>query len=518
MTDVKIPTGSIKRLLKWLLPGVALLALVLAGLYLARSGSGKERQLLESAATFRAQRGPLEITVAQSGTIQSLDQVILKNEVEGRTTILFLVREGTRVNKGDLLIELDASRLQDERVDQQIRLMNAEAAFIRARENLEVVRNQARSEEEKAELDARFAVEDLRKYLEGDYPKNLKEAEAQITIRQEELRRAQEKLQWSRVLFDEKYISQTELQADELAAQRAQLDLDLAMTELDLLKNFSHGRKLDELRSQEHQTAMALERVRRKVAADVLQAEVELRARESEFQREQGRLEKIEQQIARTRIHAPNDGLVVYATSTQANFRGNIEPLAEGQEVRERQELIYLPAPGSVKAEIKIHESNLDKASIGLPVRITVNALPSRVFSGRVANIAPLPDAVSVWLNPDLKVYNTDIHLEGNVEGLRTGMSCRAEILVAEYPDALFVPVQAVTRVDGHPTVFVRQGGQFGPRQVEVGLDNNRMVHVLKGLEVGDTVLLNPPLQHPGEPAGRGGARSPLAAGGGGRG
>lgn len=263
---------------------------------------------------------------------------------------------------------------------------------------------------------------------------------------------------------------------------------------------------------------MALERVRRKVAADILQAEVELRARESEFQREQGKLEKIEQQIERTRIHAPNDGLVVYATSTQANFRGNIEPLAEGQEVRERQELIYLPAPGSVKAEVKIHESNLDKVSVGLPVRITVNALPGRVFSGRVAGIAPLPDAVSVWLNPDLKVYNTDIHLEGEVEGLRTGMSCRAEIQVAQYPDALYVPVQAVTRVDGQPTVFVRQGGQFGPRQIEVGLDNNRMVHVLKGLEEGDTVLLTPPLQRPGEPGGRGEVRPPLAAGGGGRG
>ncbi|WP_305045595.1 efflux RND transporter periplasmic adaptor subunit [Geoalkalibacter sp.] len=518
MTDAEKPARSTRRRLKWPAVGAALILLVLVALSLARSGADKQRQPLAAAATFRVERGPLDISVVQSGTIQSLDQVIIKNEVEGRTTILFLVREGTRVKKGDLLIELEASRLQDERVDQQIRVMNAEAAFIRARENLEVVRNQARSEEEKAELDARFAAEDLRKYLEGDHPKNLKEAEAQITIRQEELRRAQEKLQWSRVLFDEKYISQTELQADELAAQRAQLDLDLALTELALLKNFTHGRKLDELRSQEHQTAMALERTRRKAAADVLQAEVDLRARESEFQREQGKLEKIEQQIGKTRIYAPSDGLVVYATSTQANFRGNIEPLAEGQEVRERQELIYLPAPGSVKAEVKIHESNLDKVSVGLPVRITVNALPGRVFTGRVANIAPLPDAVSVWLNPDLKVYNTDIHLEGDVEGLRTGMSCRAEILVAQYADALYVPVQAVTRVDGHPTVFVRQGGQFGPRQVEVGLDNNRMVHVLQGLEVGELVLLTPPLQHPAEPAGRGEVRPPVAAGGGGRG
>lgn len=493
---------------QWLLLLGSLLVLVLVGVFLVSPGTGREQNVFDDQATFRVERGPLTINVAQSGTIQSLDQVVIKNEVEGRTTILFLIKEGERVKKGDLLIELDASRLLDERIDQQIRLMNAEAAFIRARENLEVVLNQAQSEVEKAELDARFAVEDLKKYEEGDYPKEVMEAEARITIRREELRRAQEKLEWSQVLFAEKYISQTELQADELAAQRAQLDLDLALAELDLLKNFTYRRKLDELTSKKHQNAMALERVQRKAAADTVQAEVELRARESEFQREQGRLAKIENQISKTRIHAPNDGLVVYATSTQANWRGNAEPLAEGQEVRERQDLIYLPAPGSVKAEVKVHESNLQKIELGMPVRITVSALPGRVFRGRIANIAPLPDAVSVWLNPDLKVYNTDIHLDEDVSGLRTGMSCRAEILVADYPDALYVPVQSVIRVDDLPTVFVRSGSRFVPRAVEVGLDNNRMVHILDGLKEGETVLLNPPLKRPAETTAAGGARS----------
>ncbi|WP_429885601.1 efflux RND transporter periplasmic adaptor subunit [Geoalkalibacter halelectricus] len=488
----RAPRGGYKTVL------VLILALVAAGALLwglLSTGGGSERNNPQGQATFKVEQGPLAISVAQSGTIQSMNQVVIKNEVEGRTTILYLVREGTRVEKGDLLIELDASRLQDDMIDQQIRMMNSEAAFIRARENLEVVRNQAQSETERAELDAQFAAEDLKKYVEGDFPKDLMAAEARITISREELRRAEEKLEWSRVLFEEKYISQTELQADELAAQRAQLDLDLALAELELLQNFTYRRKLDELRSQEHQTAMALERVRRKAAADVIQAEAELRARDSEYQREQMRLKKIEEQIAKTRIHAPNAGLVVYATSTQATFRGNVEPLAEGQEVRERQELIYLPAPGSVKAEIKVHESNLDKVAVGMPVRITVNALPGRVFEGRVANIAPLPDAVSVWLNPDLKVYNTDIEILGNAEGLRTGMSCRAEILVADYDEALYVPVQAVTRIDGVPTVYVRKGGQFAPRTVDVGLDNNRMVHILDGLAVGESVLLTPPLE-----------------------
>ena len=59
-------------------------------------------------------------------------------------------------------------------------------------------------------------------------------------------------------------------------------------------------------------------------------------------------------------------------------------------------------------AEIKIHESNLKKLKTGMPVQITVDALPGTSFKGSVATIAPLPDAQSLWLNPDpSEVYDS---------------------------------------------------------------------------------------------------------------
>ena len=98
-------------------------------------------------------------------------------------------------------------------------------------------------------------------------------------------------------------------------------------------------------------------------------------------------------------------------------------------------------------------------------------------------------------MNPDLKVYNTDIYLDDNDDSLRTGMSCKVEIIVEQYDDALYVPVQAVLRVAGKPTVYVMQGKDMAPRQVETGLDNNRMIHILSGLEEGERVVMTPPLK-----------------------
>ena len=480
-------------LLLFVAAGATLIVVGLAALAL----SGASDTDATGFATFTVKRGPLRISVTESGTIKAREQVILKSEVEGRTSILTLIPEGTRVKEGDLLVELDASTLIDNQVDQEIRVQNAEAAFISAQENFAVVENQAQSDIDKAELDLDFAQLDKKKYLDpnGEYQNEREAALAQITLVEEELIRANEKLKWSKKLFEEKYISETELKADELAASKKKTDLVLARNNLNLLETFTHQRMVKQLESDLKQAQMALERTKRKARADVKQAEANLRAKESEYNRQKDKLEKLAEQIAKTKIFAPSDGLAIYATSAQQGRR-NVEPLAEGQEVRERQELIYLPKGTAVKAEISIHEASLKKVQTHLPAIITVDALPGRRFSGTVARIAPLPNAQSMWMNPDLKVYNTEVNLQGSDGSLRTGMSCKAEIIVEQYEDALYVPVQAVLRVAGEPTVFVAEGKKkFVPRTVSIGLDNNRMVHIISGLAAGEVVLLTPPLE-----------------------
>ncbi|MHC4645090.1 MAG: efflux RND transporter periplasmic adaptor subunit [Planctomycetota bacterium] len=495
-SDVKF---RLSRNISFVLGAVVAIA-VIVGIGAIRIRSfGSRRSSIDNQAVFAVKRGPLRISVTESGTIKAAEQVILKSEVEGRTSILSLIPEGTAVKKGDLLVELDGSQLVDGRIDQQIIVQNAEAAFIGARETLAVVANQAQSDIDIAELTLKFAEQDLQQYLDGEYPNLVTEARAKITLADEELTRARETLEWSQKLFDEKYISATELQKDKLAAKRAELDLDLAKNSLDLLEKYTYQRNLDQLESDVKQAGMALERTKRKASADVAQAKADLTAKQSEYARQQDKLKKIEEQIAKTKVYAPADGLVIYATSARSGgWRSSREPLDVGQDVMERQELIYLPTTSAVKAEVDIHETSLKKVKLGLPAVITIDALPGKTFFGNVAHIAPLPDAQSMWMNPDLKVYNTEIYMDSNDSSLRTGMSCKAKIIIEQYEDALYIPVQAVVRVAGEPTVYVSNGKMFGPRSVDIGMDNNLMVRITDGLEEGEIVWLTPPLKSAG--------------------
>lgn len=478
------------------LAGVLLIGLAVALAMNGGAGANATARSLEGKSPLVAvARGPLTISVDEAGTIRPSESVVVKSEVEGRVRIISLVPEGKFIEKGDLLVELDSATLQDTKIDQEIQVQNAEAAFIKARETLAVAQNLAASEVDTAELNYRFAVVDLNKYLQGDYPQELQQAEADITIAVEEQKRAAEKLKWSHELAAEGFITQTELEADELASKKAQLDLELAQRKKYVLETFTFDRKKQELESAVEQMRMALERAKRKAVADVVDAEADLRAKEQQHKREQHKLDKVTAQIEKCRIYAPCDGMVVYANDEDRR-RGDSEPLAEGVEVFERQALIRLPTATEMSADVKIHESAMEKVREGLPVLVRSDALPGRVFRGTVAKIALLPDSQSRWLNPDLKVYNAEIALQDSENsGMRPGMSCRAEIIIQQFADAMYLPVQCVVQVGGQAMVYsLGPDGQPIAHPVKVGMDNNRMVQILEGVGEGELYMLAPPL------------------------
>lgn len=490
------PNRGVSRLISsrglWIASIFAVIVLIAVWYKVVRGGEDPTSGL----ATFVAKRGPLTISIPESGTIKAREKIIIKNEIEGRTSIVSLIPEGTHVKKGDILIKLDASVLEDSKIDQEIAVQKAYAAFIDANETLAVVQNQAISDVNVAQLTLEFARQDLDQYIEGQYPNAETTADNDITLRDEELKRAEETLTWSQRLYEKKYISQTELMADKLAVTRSKNNLELAQNNLSLLKDFTYHRNIAQLTSDVTQAEMSLERTERKSRAQVIQADADLRAKDLEYKRQQDKLNKILDQLNKATIRSPVDAMVIYATTaSRGGFRDRREPMDVGVELTERQELFHLPTAESAMVEVDIHEASLEKVRVGLPAVITVDALPGQKFFGTVQRIAPLPDPQSMWMNPDLKVYNSDIYLEGNVPSLRTGMSCSVEIIVERYEDVVYVPIQAVLRVGGESTVFVVKEGSLEERKVKVGLYNRRMIRIISGLDEGEVVSLTPPLQ-----------------------
>ena len=174
----------------------------------------------ETTPVFTVAEGPLTIGITASGSAQSRDKVVLRSELEGRNTILWVVEDGVSVKTGDLLVEFDAAALVEKRNDQEITANTAHGNLIIAEERLEVTKGECEGNLLEREVTLDLAKMALEKYEKGDFPEEKRQREADIALADEELQRAAEKLDWSRKLAKEGFLTRTELQADELALRR----------------------------------------------------------------------------------------------------------------------------------------------------------------------------------------------------------------------------------------------------------------------------------------------------------
>lgn len=462
------------------------------GFALVQSGAfaAEENAALEGA-TVR--RGPLTISVLEKGNLKAAKSVELRSEIEGRSTILWLIEEGTRVEPGELLCELDATSLADRRVEQEIVVSNAESALVKAQQNLAIQESQNESDLAAARTQLEFAEQDLAKYVDGDYPQQLAAADESIELAREEYKRAEKTLEDSQELMEAGFYTQTEFEADQLNLKRSDIGVTQAERAKELLEKYDNRRELLRLREAVKEAERGLERVKLQAEARLVDFRADVAAAESKLGLEQETLAKIDDQVGKAKIYAPVAGMVVYAKEDGGRWRSG-DPIAEGTEVRERQQLITIPAEDEgMVVETSVHESVLEQIAVGQPVEVRVDAIPGELFSGTVRYKAVLPDQNSWWANPDLRVYRTEVELSQSDERLRPGMTCSVEVLVAELENAVHVPVQSIF-VDGMQQIaFVRGAEGIEKRPVEIGQDNDVFVHVVTGLEAGETVLLSQP-------------------------
>ncbi|MEX2381261.1 MAG: efflux RND transporter periplasmic adaptor subunit [Opitutales bacterium] len=455
-----------------------------AGLLFLLPGVGKTEEDISS--LYAIQRGNLVVSVIEGGNLTAASEVSIVSEVEGQTRIISIVPEGTYVERGDLLVELDASDLEERLNQQEISYQNALSSFTEARENLEIRRSQAESDLKAAQLRVEFAGIDLKKYLDGDFPQQRKNAESNIKLAGEELNRAEDRLEHTERLETKGYATRTEYQGDLLTLERRQIELERAEAELEILVEFAHPRRVRELESDLVQAEEELGRVMSRSASQISQAEANVRARDANLALDEGRLNRIKRQLENSKILAPQSGLVIYASDQRVQIE-------EGATVRQRQEIIKLPDMSQMMVQVQVHESQVSQVKRGQAARITIDSIPDRTFRGHVQRVSILPDAQQRWLNPDLKVYTTDILLEEEVTGVNPGVSARAEIIVAELEDVLSVPIQAVTTLHGHRVLFRSQGAQTRAVPITVGLYNDSFIAIDGPIQEGDRILLSPP-------------------------
>jgi HlyD family secretion protein len=442
---------------------------------------------------YKVKRNDMLISIVEGGALKAVKESIIRSEFEGISRIISIVPEGAYVKEGQLLVELDSSELKDRVNQQEVSFQNNEFAFIQAKENLSIQQSLADSQIKEAELRVEFAKSDLAKYIEGDAPQQINTATNQIIIRKEQLQRAKNKLDWTKQLAQKGYASKSELEADALSLMQATISVDQAEEDLRLFGKYDLPKNKRRLESTLEQSQMELERLKHRTANQLAQAEANLRTSQRALELTLQKLNELKQQLENSKIKAPQDGLVVYASSSYGD-RGGSTLVEEGAQIRQRQEIIKLPDVSQMLVEIRVHESHVLQVKAGLDAYVTVDSIPDRRFKAKVTKVAVLPNSQDRWMNPNLKVYSTDVLIEEELPDLKPGASARAEIVITNLMNAMAVPLQSVTTVKGKQVCFVQEGSSLTMKPVVVGNFNDQFIEIRSGLNEGDQVALTPPV------------------------
>jgi HlyD family secretion protein len=114
----------------------------------------------------------------------------------------------------------------------------------------------------------------------------------------------------------------------------------------------------------------------------------------------------------------------------------------------------------SLIIRVNLNEVDIAKVRVGQPVRVTLDAYPQKIFTGKVRFVAPAAKIVD-----KIKVFEIEVALDQLDEAFRTGMSANVEILGERRAGALSVPLEALQRRDGQTVVYRMKSG-LDPKQV----------------------------------------------------
>lgn len=167
----------------------------------------------------------------------------------------------------------------------------------------------------------------------------------------------------------------------------------------------------------------------------------------------------------------------------------------------------------SLIIRVNLNEVDIAKVRKGQPVRVTLDAYPQKIFTGKVRFVAPAAKIVE-----KIKVFEIEVALDHLDEAFRTGMSANVEILGERRASALSIPLEALQRRDGATVVYrlkhslpekeiakAREAldgrskfvwlsenwkDYFEPVTVNAGISTLERVEIMAGLRAGDEVAL----------------------------
>lgn len=138
----------------------------------------------------------------------------------------------------------------------------------------------------------------------------------------------------------------------------------------------------------------------------------------------------------------------------------------------------------TVRTLIEVVEKDVPLVKVGQRADVRAEAYPNEVFEGTVTRIVQALNRATRTMTVEVDLPNKDHRLKG-------GMFARVEVLVGKHPQAIQIPLDAVSRLEESQYVYVVKDGKAHQVPVELGARAENRVEVVKGLAGDEQVIVS---------------------------
>ncbi|MBM4045082.1 MAG: efflux RND transporter periplasmic adaptor subunit [Planctomycetes bacterium] len=441
-------------------------------------------------------KGDLQVKLRSTGKLEAEKSTRITTNIAWQS-IVFLAPEGQLVKKGDKLVEFAREELEEQARNARAELRVSEARLEEAKKALEAARLQALRDIEMKKADLAIAQLELHNLRSLPRPDDVKEADVELRRANAVLAAAKE--EYDRLVrlsaADVGIVLQQDMRETKQAYEKAKGEQETATLERRLVLQGAHPDEIKEAELKVSQCEIKLAQTEKGLPEQTKQLEATVEKAKAEADKFKNQLQKREEELRDTEIKAPEDGMVVYRIV-------ETKKIAKGMKVWKGSGIMDLPNLSKMIIKAKVRESQIDLVAVGQTASIQVDALPGRVFTGKVTEKGKVAKDITEgevvgWgearADSGVKIFDVTVTLDqSDPEILRPNLITRIEILASTLKGVTYVPTDAVAEKDGKKTASVYAGGRLRPREVKVGQSVDDLVVITEGLQPGERVCLGP--------------------------
>ncbi len=262
--------------------------------------------------------------------------------------------------------------------------------------------------------------------------------------------------------------------------------LDLEYLKIDLEQSKYESEAYQRKTQMNYQKAeIEVDKINRNYLLDRNRMKIRVTRHKDRVAEYQGRITKYQAALAATTITTPEDGIVMFTKDRNGKAYGK-----DSQIDIWRPSIATLPDMSVAITETFVREIDVSKIEPGDSVRITIDALPDKVFWGKVIKIANIGEDHKDF---DMKVFRVIIRFERSDKDMKPGMNANSDIVVASYHDQLLVPRKAIFSKNGKQILYLKNGSTITEHEIGLVAENDQFVVVDKIIQEGNVVLLYQP-------------------------